>query len=174
MTITTPRLSGDPANASKQGLLFSTAMSSPSADPTIAHDMVQLATHAQAWLVLLNPDRTMVCVPVKLAGYECAIEDYPRFRRSMKGSSAARLISKWASPAALNDPAYAAVRKFCAQYGITPREEFRVLVAKNVAAPAASPPSSPAQDKAVADLIVAVLPYIAATERARVAEAARH
>ena len=136
--------------------------------------MVQLATHAQAWLVLLNPDQTTVCVPVKLAGYECAIEDYPRFRRSMKGSSAARLISKWASPVASTDPTYAAVRKFCAQYGITPREEFRVLVAKNLAAPAAPPPSTRAHDKAEADLIVAVLPYLAVAERARVAEAARH
>lgn len=173
MTIAAPTLIGDLPTASKQALLYSSALASPSPDPTIAYDMVQLATHAQAWLVLLNSDGTMTPVPTKLAGYNCPIENYPRFRRAMNGSSAARLLAKWAAPATPTDPAFLAVRQFCAQHGVTPREEFRVLVAKNVAPVSSQPPASD-RNRVVADLIVAVLPYLNAEERARIADAARH
>jgi len=173
MTGKTPPLKGDLRTASKQALAYGTAMSSlPSLSQTVAQDALQLTTHAQAWLVLLRQDGTMHPVPTKVAGYDCSLEEYSLHRRVMQGTRAALLIAKWASPAAPSDPAFQCVREFCAQHGVVPRENFRVLVSPDMkeVQPEAS---APGNDQLVANLILAVLPRLDAVQRARVADQAR-
>jgi len=168
-----PRLLGDLATASNQAALFVTGMTKPvSLRQGVLDDMHQLVTHAQAWLVLMQPDGTMRPVPAKLAGYDCPLEDYPPHRLHMSGTRAAQLIGKWATPAPASDPAFQAIKDFCSQHGLLARKNFRVLVGKDIAlAPAKMPVQG--NDQVVADLILAILPQLNAEQRARVADAAR-
>ncbi len=178
MTTPAPLLVGDLATAANQAVVFESALANSTAlTPIEAADMLQLCSHAQAWVVLVNADGTMRVVPAKLGAYVSTIPQYSDHRdKNMDGGAAAKKIEQWAVPAKPGDPAIAAVRDFCSRYGAKTRATFRVLVAR--VPPATQPTVAPVieadKGQAIADLILAVLPHLSAAERSRVADGARH
>lgn len=177
MTTPAPQLIGDLATAANQAVVFEKALANLAA-LTLAEaaDMLQLCSHAQAWLVLVNADNTMRVVPAKLGAYLSTIPQYSEHRdKTMDGGAAAKKIEQWAVPAKPGDPAIAAVHAFCSRYRAKTRATFRVLVAKvpPAAELAAAPVIGAHKDQAIADLIIAVLPHLSAAERSRVADGAR-
>lgn len=170
-----PTFYGNLPTASSQAIRFAETMDKlGSRSRTIQHDMQQLISHAQVWVALHSSNGTTYkVVPAKFAGYDCDPTNYSTHRRSMNGSRAATAIEKWASAVPDSDPGAQAVVAFCAKHGVSPRDEYRVLVAADVRPPAAARPVADAS-RALVDLVVALLPTLPLPDRARIARAASY
>ena len=85
-------------------------------------------THLFVSLPVDGPQAPIVWAASKLAAFEVRFEDYDRFRdKEMGGSIGPRYFQTLGDVAPPTHPAYAAIREKCAELGVSPRRDFRVI-----------------------------------------------